>query len=339
KSGLKKLFVSNEWTGSKFASLEEGKEAEDIVLDGYFWRKLEIVQKMIDPLIVALRFVDGEEKPTMGIIYDEMEKVKKKIAELKHKSTTSSPRLSKLKNPKVCVELFKEKVENHPQPSPVKQSLLNQKALARKRPFTLVDEPIDNPLEQQSERDHTVAKDVVPKEPHSFATYQKVMMTKEVRVIGKELKTELTTSIRNGMEAILQEIVHGKNKVVLERSNGEVKASDGVIRAPRTKSIRKKFSNTEKILSSPSRKRNSSVDLGDVENEARVNDVVMSQVETEARVNDLVAMAGDDNQGRVDDLARVNDVIMLGEHGSASIMDYDEEVHLGEVADASLHAV
>ncbi|KAF9596324.1 hypothetical protein IFM89_008850, partial [Coptis chinensis] len=99
--------------------------------------------------------------------------------QLKHKSTTSSPKLSKLKkglkNPKVCLELFKEKVENHPQPSPVKQSLLNQKALVRKRPFTLVDEPIDNSLEQQSERDHTVAKDVVPEEPHSFATYQKVM--------------------------------------------------------------------------------------------------------------------------------------------------------------------
>ncbi|KAF9626202.1 hypothetical protein IFM89_031329 [Coptis chinensis] len=95
--------------------------------------------------------------------------------QLKHKSTTSSPRLSKLKNPKVHIELFKEKVENRPQPSPVKQSLLNQKALARKRPFTLVNEPIDNPLEQQSERDHIVAKDVVPKEPQSFATYQKVM--------------------------------------------------------------------------------------------------------------------------------------------------------------------
>ncbi|KAF9589031.1 hypothetical protein IFM89_018270 [Coptis chinensis] len=129
------------------------------------------------------------------------------------------------------------------------------------------------------------------------------MMTKEVRVIGKELKTELTTSIRNGMETILQEIVHGKNKVVLETSIGEVKESDGVVRAPRTKSTRKK-GNTEATIANE-------VDLGDVENEARVNDVVMSQVETEARVNDLVAMAGDDNQGRVDDIVAIDKRALL----------------------------
>ncbi|KAL5698032.1 hypothetical protein ACHQM5_029120 [Ranunculus cassubicifolius] len=82
KSGLKKFFVSEEWSTSKFAFMEDGRNVEDLVLDSNFWRKMESAQKMIDPIVQVLRMVDGDYKPSMGYIYDAMEKAKLVIAEV-----------------------------------------------------------------------------------------------------------------------------------------------------------------------------------------------------------------------------------------------------------------
>jgi len=62
------MFVSEEWTASKYASKTEGKQVVSIVLsDDRFWKSIQYCLKCVTPLVKILRLVDGDS--TCNAIY------------------------------------------------------------------------------------------------------------------------------------------------------------------------------------------------------------------------------------------------------------------------------
>ncbi|WVZ50616.1 hypothetical protein U9M48_001855 [Paspalum notatum var. saurae] len=79
KNGLRNLFVSDEWHNNNLAKSPEGKQAENIVLSMPFWNKVEMFLKASQPLLVALRLVDGDETPAAPEIMAAMDVAKNSI--------------------------------------------------------------------------------------------------------------------------------------------------------------------------------------------------------------------------------------------------------------------
>ncbi|RLN13241.1 hypothetical protein C2845_PM09G18680 [Panicum miliaceum] len=65
KDALRFLFTSEEWTGCKLAKTEAEKKVYDILLSREFWNSVEDCLRASLPLIIALRVVDGDERPAM----------------------------------------------------------------------------------------------------------------------------------------------------------------------------------------------------------------------------------------------------------------------------------
>ena len=80
KANLRKMFTSEEWTTSKWAKEKGSKPVTKIVLSTSFWNNVLYSLKVAGPLIRVLRLVDGEKKPPMGYIYEEMDRAKEAIA-------------------------------------------------------------------------------------------------------------------------------------------------------------------------------------------------------------------------------------------------------------------
>ncbi|XP_042410286.1 uncharacterized protein LOC121999707 [Zingiber officinale] len=80
KQNLKKMFTSENWSKSKFAKEQTGKQAQKIILMPSFWNSIIYAMKVGGPLLEVLRLVDGEKKPAMGYIYVTMDRAKEKIA-------------------------------------------------------------------------------------------------------------------------------------------------------------------------------------------------------------------------------------------------------------------
>ncbi|XP_028081336.1 uncharacterized protein LOC114282793 [Camellia sinensis] len=69
---LQALVTSKEFASSRFAKEKKGKDAIDIILDKQFWKDCFIIVKIVEPLMCLLRIVDGDEKPSMGYVYEGM---------------------------------------------------------------------------------------------------------------------------------------------------------------------------------------------------------------------------------------------------------------------------
>ncbi|MFQ6656982.1 hypothetical protein Gotur_026851, partial [Gossypium turneri] len=54
-------------------------EAKKIVLGKYFWKKANDLIKVYEPLVKVLRLMDSDEKPTMGFIYEAVDRAKRAI--------------------------------------------------------------------------------------------------------------------------------------------------------------------------------------------------------------------------------------------------------------------
>ncbi|XP_073046708.1 uncharacterized protein [Primulina eburnea] len=80
KQHLRKMFTSENWSKSKFAKEQTGKQAQKIILMPSFWNSIIYAMKVGGPLLEVLRLVDGEKKPAMGYIYEAMDRAKEKIA-------------------------------------------------------------------------------------------------------------------------------------------------------------------------------------------------------------------------------------------------------------------
>nr|XP_009764923.1 PREDICTED: uncharacterized protein LOC104216547 [Nicotiana sylvestris] len=76
KSNLKKLFVSDEYTNSVYGREARGRESADIILSPSFWNNEVHALKIGDPLVKVLRLVDGEQRPSMGYLYEAIDRAK-----------------------------------------------------------------------------------------------------------------------------------------------------------------------------------------------------------------------------------------------------------------------
>ncbi|KAL5159642.1 hypothetical protein HKD37_15G043929 [Glycine soja] len=64
---------------SKFGTSQEGRKVQNVALDSRFWKNVTMCLRVAAPLMVVLRLVDSDVKPTMGFIYEEMKNAKEKI--------------------------------------------------------------------------------------------------------------------------------------------------------------------------------------------------------------------------------------------------------------------
>ncbi|KAL7175765.1 hypothetical protein ACSBR2_029371 [Camellia fascicularis] len=76
KTALQDMFHSQEWKHSKWSKKDDAKEVKKIIQSKDFWTKAADVLKVQEPLLKVLRLVDGDEKPTMGFIYEAMDRAK-----------------------------------------------------------------------------------------------------------------------------------------------------------------------------------------------------------------------------------------------------------------------
>ncbi|KAM3351539.1 hypothetical protein ACQJBY_023483 [Aegilops geniculata] len=76
---LKALFVSTEWHANKLKLTPPGKMAENTVLSVTFWQSVENCMRASQPILVALRIVDGDDSPAMPEIWAAMDVAKTHI--------------------------------------------------------------------------------------------------------------------------------------------------------------------------------------------------------------------------------------------------------------------
>ncbi|KAK8498006.1 hypothetical protein V6N12_001364 [Hibiscus sabdariffa] len=83
KQGLRDMFNSKEFKESKWGQQKSGHayETKKIVLGKDFWKKATDIIKVYEPLVKVLRLVDSDEKPTMGFIYEAIDRAKRAIKE------------------------------------------------------------------------------------------------------------------------------------------------------------------------------------------------------------------------------------------------------------------
>jgi hypothetical protein len=79
KSDLQALMVDRHFTTHKLAKSTAGKTVSVIVLDSTFWSNCFMIAKIMAPIIKLLKIVDGDERPSMGYVYDGMQRAKNAI--------------------------------------------------------------------------------------------------------------------------------------------------------------------------------------------------------------------------------------------------------------------
>jgi hypothetical protein len=82
QAGLKQMFRSDKWLGSTFATSSDGKTVEAMVNSVDFWKRIDLLVRLIEPLYEVLRVVDGDRQPTIGLVYSKIEAAKKKMKEI-----------------------------------------------------------------------------------------------------------------------------------------------------------------------------------------------------------------------------------------------------------------
>ncbi|XP_034704909.1 uncharacterized protein LOC117928910 isoform X3 [Vitis riparia] len=79
KEALHQMFTSATWMQSAFSKQRAGVEVAEIIVDPTFWSMCDRALKVSKPLLAVLHLIDCEERPSVGYIYDAMEKAKKSI--------------------------------------------------------------------------------------------------------------------------------------------------------------------------------------------------------------------------------------------------------------------
>ena len=82
KIPIRELFASKDWAECNFASTNDGKLVENIILaDVNFWKAIKYCLSCVVPIYKILRLMDGDVKPAMGYIYEAMDRAKEQIKE------------------------------------------------------------------------------------------------------------------------------------------------------------------------------------------------------------------------------------------------------------------
>lgn len=79
KPALKHVVCHEEWERSSLSKSAKGKLVESIILNPTFWDNALKVLKMCDPIVHMLRELESD-KPTMGFVYEGMDRCKEAIA-------------------------------------------------------------------------------------------------------------------------------------------------------------------------------------------------------------------------------------------------------------------
>lgn len=82
KEDLQALVVDKHFTGHKLGRSANGKVVNAIVLDSKFWHDCCTMVKVAGPLIRLLRIVDADERPSLGYVYEGMQRAKKAIKKM-----------------------------------------------------------------------------------------------------------------------------------------------------------------------------------------------------------------------------------------------------------------
>uniref|UniRef100_A0A6N2MQE4 BED-type domain-containing protein n=1 Tax=Salix viminalis TaxID=40686 RepID=A0A6N2MQE4_SALVM len=93
KNELRQMFTCTKWVESSHGKSRVGKEIVAIVLeDKDFWPRCAHIVNVSEPLVRVLRLVDSEEKPSMGYLYEAMDKAKEAIkTRLKNRMSQYGP--------------------------------------------------------------------------------------------------------------------------------------------------------------------------------------------------------------------------------------------------------
>jgi len=78
RGGLHQLFTSQEWLESKWGKkpTPQVKQVVKIVQSKRYWPFVGETLKVLEPLIKVLRLADGDDKPTMGFLYEAVARAK-----------------------------------------------------------------------------------------------------------------------------------------------------------------------------------------------------------------------------------------------------------------------
>lgn len=79
KSHLQALVLHSHFTSHRLSKSAAGKAVSAIILDNRFWDHCFLITNLVAPLIRLLRIVDGDEKPSMGYVYEGMQRAKNAI--------------------------------------------------------------------------------------------------------------------------------------------------------------------------------------------------------------------------------------------------------------------
>lgn len=79
KNHICQMFTSGAWMQSNFSKAGAGLEVAKITADPIFWSKCEHITMGTKPLLSVMQFLESEEKPSAGFIYDAFEKAKNSV--------------------------------------------------------------------------------------------------------------------------------------------------------------------------------------------------------------------------------------------------------------------
>lgn len=82
KHDLEALVEDNHFTSSRLAKTATGEAVSAIILDSKFWIDCFMIAKLVAPIIRLQRFFDREEKPSLGYVYEGMQRAKNVIKEM-----------------------------------------------------------------------------------------------------------------------------------------------------------------------------------------------------------------------------------------------------------------
>ncbi|XP_061981452.1 uncharacterized protein LOC133701532 [Populus nigra] len=79
KNELRAMVTYREWVSSAYAKDSKGKKFVESMLDSLFWEECAIIVRMSEPLIRVLQIVDGDDRPSMGYLYDAIHHAKEEM--------------------------------------------------------------------------------------------------------------------------------------------------------------------------------------------------------------------------------------------------------------------
>jgi hypothetical protein len=79
KNQLRKMVVDSMWDTLRDVKSKKGKDATATMMNPSFWKDVKMCLSVFQPLVKLLRLVDGDVKPTMGFLFGELTKAKRKI--------------------------------------------------------------------------------------------------------------------------------------------------------------------------------------------------------------------------------------------------------------------